>query len=85
MNIPSLPGFAPTGGGTEEAIDAYKELTILREFYATWKVLHMDPERRMKLKAATRLVELSHDLDTDFPRAQTKPKALEQALRLVHG
>lgn len=47
----------------QEAIAMLGEMGKLREFYRTWKVLHADPERRIKLQAAARLVGLSHEID----------------------
>ena len=61
----------------------FYELEMLRAFYKTWKVLHMDPERRVKLQAALRLIDLSHQYDSQF--AKPVENKIRQALKLVHG
>ena len=63
------------------------ELDMLRDFYAHWKVLHMDPERRIKLQAAESMVKIAHEYDGKFwaQRLEAKQSKVKQALKLVHG
>lgn len=75
---------------TEEQTDRDSlnvELDMLRSFYAHWKVLHMDPERRIKLQAAHSMIEIAHEYDGKFgvQRLEAKQSKIKQALRLVHG
>jgi hypothetical protein len=63
--------------------DEADELAVLREFHRTWKVLHMDPERRIKLQAAAKLIGISHQLDAmKPPHEESKVKA---ELTLIYG